>query len=154
VAALGAFYLATGGVERVWGLTIRPQEYNAKPATLQGAYLQQLQSQVQVPSVLFLLAAALTIAMFVVLGRLLPVPLLRTLIGLRMVGKARLRVEGLSHVPTSGPAVIASPAQSFAASLPLVAAVDRRLLVAAVSDQSQEIERVALRSSLVVIRDG
>jgi hypothetical protein len=71
-----------------------------------------------------------------------------------MVGKARLRVEGLNHVPTSGPAVIANPASTFAASLPLVAAADRRVLVAAVSDPSKPLDRLALRSSLVVIRSG
>src|SRR4029078_4676975 len=65
VAGLGEVYVSAGAVERLWGLTITPQAYNANPESLRGGYLQQLQSQILVPSVFFLLAAVRTIILFV-----------------------------------------------------------------------------------------
>ena len=153
VAALGAFYLSAGGVERVWGLTITPQQYNAAPDKLQAMYLQQLQSQVLVPSLLFLLAAVLTVAMFFILGRLLPDLTLRSLLWLRATRTARMRVEGLKNVPTSGPAVVASPAAWFEETLPLLAAIDRRILAVTLAKNTPlGLERFAMRSSLVTIK--
>jgi 1-acyl-sn-glycerol-3-phosphate acyltransferase len=151
--ALGAFYLSAGAVERLWGLSITPQAYNANPDSLRGEYLQQLQSQILVPSILFLLAAALTVTMFIALGRLLPDLLLRSLLWLRSTRKARLRVDGLKNIPASGPVIIAGAAFSFEENLPLLAAVDRRVWAAAFSSRPGDgLERMAMRSSLVQIR--
>jgi MFS family permease len=153
VVALGAFYLSAGAVERLWGLSITPQAYNANPESLRADYLQQLQSQILVPSVLFLLAAALTVTMFIALGRLLPDLLFRSLLWLRSTRKARLRVDGLKNIPASGPVIIASSAVSFEENLPLLAAVDRRVWAVTFSKRPAEgLERIAMRSSLIPIR--
>jgi MFS family permease len=155
VAALGAFYLAAGGVEKVWNLFITPQAYNMAPDRLQGQYLEQLRWQVLVPSLLFLMASVLTIAMFLILGRLLPDLLLRGSLWLRSTRKARLRVEGLSHVPSHGPAIIASSASVFADSLPLLAATDRRLWAVTIEGRSLDaLKWLAARSSVVRIEPG
>ena len=153
VAALGAFYLSAGAVERVWGLSITPQMYNANPETLRVSYLEQLQSQILVPSILFLLAAGLTVAMFIALGRLLPDLLLRSLLWMRSTRKARLRVDGLKNIPASGPAIIACSAATFEEYLPLLAAVDRRVWAIAYSDRPVEgLARWAMKSSFVHAR--
>jgi MFS family permease len=150
VAALGAFYLAAGGVERVWNMYITPQAYNLAPDRLRSQYLDQLQWQVLVPSILFLMASALTVAMFFILGRLLPDLLLRGFLWLRSTRKARLRVEGLANVPSSGPAIIATPAYTFAGNLPLIAAVDRRVWTATVENRSfDSLQWLAARSSVI-----
>jgi acyl-[acyl-carrier-protein]-phospholipid O-acyltransferase/long-chain-fatty-acid--[acyl-carrier-protein] ligase len=152
MVALGAFYLATGAVERVRGLTINPQAYNADSSGLRASYLEQLQTQVLVPSVLFLLAAGMTIAMFFALGRLLPDLVLRSLLWLRSTRKARMRVDGVRNIPMSGPAVIASSAGTFEANIPLLAAADRRIWLATFGDGRRSLlERLAGRSSVVTV---
>ena len=58
-------------------------------------------------------------------------------------------------MPTSGPAVVANAEATFEGSLPLLAVVDRRMLVATVSKGSPPaLERYAAQTSLVVLRDG
>lgn len=85
------------------------------------------------PGLLYLSAAAMTVFTLLVLWRLLPDLFLRTLLWFRWRGRYQLEVYGGNHLPGSGPAVVATNADTPEARLHVLAAADRTVPIIGVS---------------------
>jgi MFS family permease len=79
------------------------------------------------PRLLYLSAAAMTVFTLLVLLRLLPDLFLRTRLWFRWRGRYQLEVYGGHHLPGSGPAVVATNADTPEARLQVLAAADRTI---------------------------
>jgi MFS family permease len=77
------------------------------------------------PRLLFLGAGLMTLVTLLILWRQLPDLLLRTLIWLRTVPRYRLVINGLHHLPTDGPVILATNAPGVEACLQVLSATDR-----------------------------
>jgi MFS family permease len=78
-----------------------------------------------VPELLFLSAGAMTLLTLLLLWREMPDLFLRTRLWLRGLGRYRLEVSGLHHLPGSAPAVLAFAAEGIEPCLQALAATDR-----------------------------
>ena len=140
--SLVAFTGFTKALEVFCKVKISFQAFIDDPS-LREPYAAQLDRQVVLPAALFLVAAGLTAAMFVVLGRLLPDLVFRGALWLGWTMRRRVRVEGLAHLPTAGPVMIATTARSQAEVYGLFAAADRHLHLVAAPAPGAENGRLA-----------
>jgi MFS family permease len=76
-------------------------------------------------SYLFLCAGLMTLAILLLLCRELPDFFVRSLLWLRALGRCKLHVVGLHHIPTDEPVILTTNCDRFADCLHVVAATDR-----------------------------
>ncbi len=115
--------------------------------------------QRNLPSLLFLSVAVMTLLTFFALRSQLPDLLLRTLLWWRRVRRYGLEVAGTDHLPTSGPVILVTNATDLDACLSVLSATDRTtrfILLRAVGDPpfSGLIRLLARRDSLAVAGAG
>jgi acyl-[acyl-carrier-protein]-phospholipid O-acyltransferase/long-chain-fatty-acid--[acyl-carrier-protein] ligase len=122
--AIVVFFLITMVLERVMGTTLSLQQVRANPSLIRD-YIAELERQIKLPMVLCLVASVMTAGMLILLCKQLPDFLVRTLLWLRSQGKYHLHVSGIQHVPSSGPAILATNCAHFDDSLHIVASTDR-----------------------------
>jgi MFS family permease len=79
------------------------------------------------PRLLFLGAASLTLLTLLLLWRQMPDLFQRTFIWLRTQRRYRLEVEGMNHLPDTGPVVVATNAQGIEACRHVISAADRSM---------------------------
>jgi MFS family permease len=113
--------------------------------------------QHDLPSLLFLCVAAMTLLTFFALRSQLPDLFLRTLLWFRRLGRHGLEVDGMENLPTSGPVILATNADNLDACLSVLSATDRTtrfVLIQAANDKklSWFARRLAGRDMLVVVR--
>ena len=113
--------------------------------------------QHDLPSLLFLCVAAMTLLTFFALRTQLPDLFLRTMLWFRRLGRHGLEVDGMENLPTSGPVILATNAATLDACLSVLSATDRTtrfLLVQAAGDKKMSwfARRLAGRDMLAVVR--
>jgi hypothetical protein len=110
------------------------------------------------PRALFLSAAVLTLLTFLTLRSQLPDLLLRTMLWLRRVRRHGLEVEGMHHLPTGGPVLLATDAADLDGCLSVLSSTDRMtrfILVRGPGDRPLGglTRLLARRDSLAVLPD-
>ena len=113
----------------------------------------------ELPSLLFLSVAAMTLLTFFLLRSQLPDLFLRTLLWFRRQGRHGLEVDGMENLPTEGPVLLATNADNLDACLSVLSATDRTtrfVLVQAAGDRklSWFARRLAGRDMLAVMREA
>jgi len=88
-------------------------------------YINQLHRQLVVPQLLFMATSLFVGWVLLFLCRRLPDFILRAGIWWRSLGRRRLRVIGLDHLPGDGPVILATNCTKFEAALQIVASTDR-----------------------------
>jgi MFS family permease len=104
------------------------------------------------PRLLFLGAGLLTLLTLLLLWRQMPDLCFRTLIWLRTQPRYRLEIDGLNHLPDSGPAVIITNAQGVESCLHVVSAADRTTCFLAETNEDhleRQVEDVLASRSVV-----
>jgi MFS family permease len=109
------------------------------------------------PSLLFLSVAVMTLLTFFALRSQLPDLFLRTLLWFRRLGRYGLEVDGMEYLPTEGPVLLTTNADNLDTCLSVLSATDRTtrfLLVEAAGDKdlSWFARRLAGRDMLAVVR--
>jgi MFS family permease len=112
--------------------------------------------QHDLPSLLFLSVAFMTLLTFFALRTQLPDLFLRTLLWFRRLGRYGLEVDGMEYLPTSGPVILATNADNLDACLSVLSATDRTtrfILVQAAGDQNMSwfARRLAGRDMLAMV---
>lgn len=128
--------------------------YEVRP---EGAPLRDAYDEALVPRFLFLGAAAMTLAILLVLCRQLPDFFVRSLLWVRSHGRYRLRSVGVNHLPTDGPAILATNCEGFQACMDVISATDRFtrfvLLESAADPEPRPLLRfLAQNTGLVALR--
>lgn len=155
--ALVAFYFVTGGIEWVQSLHITEHDVRRQPMMIDH-YIHQLETQLRVPRVLFLTASVFTVAMMVLLGRMLPDIYMRTVLWLRSHGSYRLHVSGIANIPSSGPVVLATDGDRFEAAMHVISVLDRYTRFLLIESGPEDwkwrplVRYLASRSGLVTLR--
>lgn len=124
LVAVVFFYVVTLLLENVLGLTLTERMVRSDPELLP-KFIDELVLRSNLPSVLCLLAALMTVGMLVLLCRQLPDFLVRTVLWLRSQGRYHLTASGVVHLPTHGPAILATDCSRFDEAMHVVAATDR-----------------------------
>src|SRR5262249_30389976 len=114
----------TFGLEAVLGLNLEEQDVLQDPALL-AQYIGELEKQVQLPRILFLILSLMTAGMLFLLCRKLPDFFVRALLWLRSHGRYRLKVIGLHNLPSDGPVILATNCDRFDSCMQVVTATDR-----------------------------
>jgi MFS family permease len=87
--------------------------------------LKPVYDQEQLPRYLFAGASLLTLGILVLLCRQLPDFFVRSLLWLRSHGRFRIKATGIQHLPSEGPAILATNCDGFEMCMQVVAATDR-----------------------------
>jgi acyl-[acyl-carrier-protein]-phospholipid O-acyltransferase/long-chain-fatty-acid--[acyl-carrier-protein] ligase len=111
--AVAAFYVVTGALERMFGLNQAEKS------------VQDLELQLQIPRILFVVLSAMIAGMLVLLCRKLPDFFVRSLLWLRSHSRYRLKVIGMHNLPSEGPVILATNCDHFESCMQVVAATDR-----------------------------
>ena len=111
------------------------------------------------PSLLFLSVAVMTLLTFFALRSQLPDLFLRTLLWFRRLGRHGLEVDGMENLPTAGPVLLATNADNLDACLSVLSATDRTtrfVLVQTAGDKTAVVVRAAAggRDMLAVVRES
>ncbi|MCS7046703.1 MAG: MFS transporter, partial [Gemmataceae bacterium] len=122
----------------------------------EGQPLRAVYDNERLPRFLFFGAAGMTLAILVLLTAKLPDFFVRMLFWLANVRRFRVKAIGMHHLPTDGPAILATNCDRLEASLQLVSATDRAtLFVLCESPEQREaaplLRALAQRSSLVTL---
>jgi MFS family permease len=130
--------------------------YHVRPASEKQ---KAIYDQRDLPSLLFLSVAVMTLLTFFALRSQLPDLLLRTLLWFRRLGRYGLEVAGTDRLPVSGPVILATNAADLDACLSVLSATDRAtrfILVRLASDAplSGLSRFLARRDSLAVAGPG
>jgi MFS family permease len=96
--------------------------YRVRPASEQA---HPVEDKRNLPILLFLCVAVMTLLTFFALRTQLPDLFLRTLLWFRRQGRHGLEVAGMDHLPTSGPVILATNAANLDACLSVLSATDR-----------------------------
>jgi MFS family permease len=91
----------------------------------EGEPLRPVYNNSGLPRLLFLGAGLMTLVTLLILWRQMPDLLLRTLIWLRTAPRYRLAIDGMHHLPTDGPVILATNAPGVEACLQVLSATDR-----------------------------
>jgi len=94
----------------------------------------QIYDKETLPSYLFYGAALMTMGILIALRRKLPDFFVRTVFWYQSLGKYRLKVVGMQHLPTEGPVVLATNARDLKGCLQLISATDRTTKVVLIED--------------------
>jgi acyl-[acyl-carrier-protein]-phospholipid O-acyltransferase/long-chain-fatty-acid--[acyl-carrier-protein] ligase len=111
--AVAAFYLVTGGLERLLSLNVANKSE------------EQLKLQALIPKSLFVVLSLMIAGMLVLLCRKLPDFFVRSLLWLRSHSRYRLKVIGVQNLPSEGPAILATNCEHFESCMQVVTATDR-----------------------------
>jgi acyl-[acyl-carrier-protein]-phospholipid O-acyltransferase/long-chain-fatty-acid--[acyl-carrier-protein] ligase len=122
--AVGVFYLVTWSLEQIYGLNLEQSDAVKNP-DLRAEYIRQLELQMQLPRLLFLVASLMTAGMLLLLCRQLPDFFVRSLLWLWSHGRYRLKVIGLNNLPSEGPVILATNCDHFESCMQVVTATDR-----------------------------
>ena len=130
--------------------------YRLRPATEEE---KPIHDRRDLPSLLFLSVAVMTLLTFFALRSQLPDLFLRTLLWWRRLGGYGLEVDGMENLPTEGPVLLATNADNLDACLSVLSATDRTtrfVLVQAPGDKklSWFARRLAGRDMLAVMRES
>ncbi len=111
------------------------------------------------PRYLFLGAGLMTLAILVLLVRLLPDFFVRTLFWLRSQRRYKIRVVGMQYLPTRGPVILATNAHTFDGSMQLIAATDRSTRVLLLEEGPLQngkglLRALARRTSLIELHEA
>ncbi len=131
------------------------KHYHLRPAT--EAVQKPVYDQRNLPSLLFLSVALMTLLTFFALRSQLPDLFLRTMLWFRRLGRHGLEVDGMENLPTSGPVILATNADNLDACLSVLSATDRTtrfILVQTGADNNMPwlARRLAGRDMLAVVR--
>lgn len=96
--------------------------YRIRPANTP---LKDVYDNERLPRYLFIGAALMALGILLLLCRLLPDFLTRSMFWLRALGRFRIRVIGMHHLPTRGPVILASNCEQIDSAMQLVSATDR-----------------------------
>jgi hypothetical protein len=123
----------------------------------EGKDQKPIYDQRDLPSLLFLSVALMTLLTFFTLRTQLPDLFLRTLLWFRRLGRHGLEVDGMENLPTSGPVILATNADNLDACLSVLSATDRTtrfILVQTAGDKKMSwfARRLAGRDMLAVVR--
>ncbi|MFO0947344.1 MAG: MFS transporter [Planctomycetota bacterium] len=124
LVAIIFFYVMTLGMKLALGLNLTERAVQQNPELLE-KYIQQLHTKTQLPSVLFLSASLLTVGMLVLLCRQLPDFFVRAILWINSQGRYHLHVDGLEHLPSDGPVLLATNCERFDQCIQVLAATDR-----------------------------
>jgi acyl-[acyl-carrier-protein]-phospholipid O-acyltransferase/long-chain-fatty-acid--[acyl-carrier-protein] ligase len=122
--AVAVFYLVTFGLEALLGLNLDETNVLQDPTLLE-QYIQELEKQMQLPRILFLVLSLMIAGMLFLLCRKLPDFFVRALLWLRSHGRYRLKVVGLHNLPSEGPVILATNCDRFDSCMQVVTATDR-----------------------------
>jgi MFS family permease len=128
--AILVFWLLTGILQRVQGLTLTKHDVDDHPALL-NAYIDQLNAKTHLTLQLFLAASLLTMVMLLILGNQLPDFFVRTFLFLRrllgrgILSRSSLRVLGLNNLPSDGPVILATNCERPEQCMLVLGAIDR-----------------------------
>jgi MFS family permease len=129
--------------------------YHLRPETEEAQ--KPVYDQRDLPSLLFLSVAVMTLLTFFALRTQLPDLFLRTMLWFRRLGRHGLEVDGMENLPTSGPVILATNADNLDACLSVLSATDRTtrfLLVQTADDKKMSwlARRLAGRDMVAVVR--
>lgn len=124
IIAVALFSLTTSGLNTIFGPSLNMKDVQAD-SSLATAYVNQLHRQLVVPQLLFMATSLFVGWVLLFLCRRLPDFILRAGIWWRSLGRRRLRVIGLDHLPGDGPVILATNCTKFEAALQVIASTDR-----------------------------
>lgn len=90
-----------------------------------GTPLKEVYDNETLPRYLFIGAAFMALGILLLLCRRMPDFITRSLFFLRALGRFRIRVAGMQHLPTRGPVILASNCATIDSALQVVSATDR-----------------------------
>jgi MFS family permease len=124
LVAIVVFFVLTGAMQSLMGLTLREQVVKPNPE-LWEPFHEQLTLQLQIPRMLFFACSLITLIMLLLLFIARPDFLLRTLSWFRVPGRRRLHAVGLSNVPADGHIILATNCHGTDQWLQVLSAIDR-----------------------------
>ncbi len=124
-----------------------------------GREQKPIYDQRDLPSLLFLSVAFMTLLTFFALRTQLPDLFLRTMLWFRRLGRHGLEVDGMENLPTSGPVILATNADNLDGCLSVLSATDRTtrfILMQTARDKNMSwlARKLAGRDMLAVVRAG
>lgn len=157
----GLFELAGGGLTK--GDTVVISSYQLHDADhyrirRSGTPLKDVYDNERLPRYLFIGAAFMALGILLLLCRQLPDFITRSVFWLRALGRFRIRVAGMQHLPTRGPVILASNCETIDSALQVVSATDRCtrfILVEDVQDRAAApLARLVSGGSFHVLKPG
>ncbi|HTI50666.1 MAG TPA: MFS transporter, partial [Planctomycetaceae bacterium] len=153
VFSVALFYLLSFMLGKFLGPSLTEAQV-LRDSSLVQQYVDELDRQMNIPRVLFLVTSLLTIGALWVLVQRLPDFFLRTAIWIRAWGHNTLRTVAVENMPLDGPVILVNNCDSFRSALDLIAAVDRFPHVILAEDQSRSgsasrLRRLAERTGMV-----
>jgi len=124
----GLFELAGGGLSKGDEVVISSYDlHDARHYRIRraGTPLKEVYDNEKLPRYLFLGAALMALGILLLLCRQLPDFITRSAFWLRSLGRFRIRVAGMQHLPTRGPVILASNCATIDSALQVVSATDR-----------------------------
>lgn len=157
LVAIIFFYVMTLGMKLALGLNLTERAVQQNPELLD-KYIEQLQIKTQLPGVLFLSASLLTVGMLVLLCRQLPDFFVRAVLWINSQGRYHLHVDGLEHLPSDGPVLLATNCERFDQCIQVLAATDRFtrffLIERELDEESRWLRFLTKRTGLMLLHPG
>jgi MFS family permease len=121
--------------------------------------LQEVYDEKRLPRFLFLGASLMTLGILFLLCRQLPDFFVRALLWLRGLGRYRVKVVGISNLPSDGPVILATNCHRFEDCMHVVGATDRFTRFILLESERRErppwlLRYLARRTGLVALRPG
>lgn len=155
--AVVVFYVLTLSLEGLLGVGLTERMVRKDPALLD-RYIAELQMQRFLPRILFLTASLMTVGMLVLLCRQLPDFFVRAILWLNSQGRFHLHVDGLEHLPSSGPVILATNCDHFEKCIHVLAGTDRFtrffLIERRPDEQSPMLRYLTKLTGLIVLQPG
>jgi hypothetical protein len=114
----------TYGLQVILGLDLSAKTVVSQPE-LQEEFLRQLEMQMNIPRILFVLASLITAAMLYLLCRQRPDFVIRAITWISSAGRRHLRASGLENMPGDGPVILATNCAGMDQMMDLGAITDR-----------------------------
>jgi acyl-[acyl-carrier-protein]-phospholipid O-acyltransferase/long-chain-fatty-acid--[acyl-carrier-protein] ligase len=154
--AVGVFWVVTWSLEQMLGLNLEQSDVLQDPSKLP-EYIRELERQMDVPRMLFIVASLMTAGILYLLCRQLPDFFVRSLLWMRSHGRYRLKIIGLKNLPSEGPVILATNCDNFESCMQVVTATDRfTRFILLESDPDERppwlLRYLARRTGLVALR--
>jgi acyl-[acyl-carrier-protein]-phospholipid O-acyltransferase/long-chain-fatty-acid--[acyl-carrier-protein] ligase len=122
--AVAVFFFITFALQSLFGLSLSSRDIELNRDKLHD-YVLQLQTQMQIPRLLFLSGSLITLVMLYLLCRQRPDFLIRALSWFRTPGRRHLHTAGMKHLPSDGRLILATNCHATTQWVNVNSAIDR-----------------------------